>query len=616
VREALVSRELWGTDAQPTPISHARERLTREHEFRDGTGTLIAVHGRFESPTGKTFRWRLPDGDWKDGLGALPQTSLPLYRLSDVLEQADVPVFIVEGEKAADACVEHGLVAVSLPGGAAQQRFGNSLDALAGRDVVLWPDNDEAGRGLMQRVAGLLPDADFISPTTVPKGDAYDYFATGGTVENLSEIRRETEPRVSVVGPDAVDVELSVAAGTVSFNFTSLSASARSVDCVMAVNCQIPGLKRRTPYSVRLNLESASATDQVRRSLDKIYQSKELNWSTMLSEAGDSAKEAWRNVDLSVDLADVDVLEERPYLVGRFMPEGLVSILFGMGGSGKSMLALDIALHCLQGIPWQGRTTKQVTGVLIIDYEDIESEWRMRVAQIAVAREWGPLERGLRFVPGRSIPVADQMVQLKRLIAEHDIELVIVDSAVSASGGELLDTTAAARLINSLTDLGVTSLLIAHNTKAEDSQYPYGNIFWHNLARATHYILQEQEEGSLSATVAIYNRKSNRGKQKAIGLNIQFPEYDSGPITIESSDQVIRDMAKRVDGGHKWTVADLIQKTPAPLSVEEIAKATKIDSRAVRKILNDGNGSIFTKVGEGNPQLWQSLSNRSDAVQW
>ena len=65
-------------------------------------------------------------------------------------------LLFVEGEKAADACINHGLQAVTNAGGAHQKEFGPGLVALRGRDVVLWPDNDDDGRALMDRLAPKL----------------------------------------------------------------------------------------------------------------------------------------------------------------------------------------------------------------------------------------------------------------------------------------------------------------------------------------------------------------------------------------------------------------------------------------------------------------------------
>jgi len=530
----LRQRGWWGSSAEPTPtpIRSGRGSLVTSYEFRDAAGELVAEHGRFESEQGKSFAWRVPGKDWRDGLGSIGVHDLPLYGLRGVLEDAGAPVWVVEGEKAADAARAAGLVAVCLGGGAAQKTFGNTLDPLRGRDVILWPDNDEAGAAFMGRLAGLLPQARYVRPVVPQKGDAWDYFNAGGTVAGLHELLSEPGATVTIPDRDAITISLPVPAGDVRFEFTNMVQSVRSLEAEMRVMVLVPG-KRPTPYSTRVNLQSSSAREGIRREIEGIYGKTDLGWPALLAEACDLAKETWRGLDYSVDLSAVALPEERRWAVEHFAPEGLVTIVFGMGGSGKSLVCADMALHCLYGMDWKGKRTRQTPGVLVIDYEDAEDEWRLRVQQLCDGYGWQFPEQGYRYMPGRAVPVADQIVQIRRLVAEHHIGLVVVDSAASACGGDLLDTTAAARLINALTDLGTTSIIIAHNTKAEDSKYPYGNIFWHNLVRATHYIESEQAEGSSVMDSVLYNRKANRGLQKPLSIHINFSPEDTGPVTID-----------------------------------------------------------------------------------
>ena len=138
----------------------------------------------------KGFRQRRPDGqgDWIWSLG---EASRVLYRLPEVVEAVarKQTVFIAEGEKAVDALGELGVAATCSPGGAGKWRDEYS-QYLSDANVVILPDNDEAGERHSEAVAKSLKD--FAArvrvlrfPGLLPKGDAYDWVQAGGTADQL-----------------------------------------------------------------------------------------------------------------------------------------------------------------------------------------------------------------------------------------------------------------------------------------------------------------------------------------------------------------------------------------------------------------------------------------------
>lgn len=98
----------------------------------------------------------------------------PLYGL-DRLQGRDRKVLLVEGEKTADAArdIFPELVVVTWPGGAAaHERF--DIAPLADRDVILWPDNDVAGKKAMDaigmRLAAIAKSVNVVSlPSELPE---------------------------------------------------------------------------------------------------------------------------------------------------------------------------------------------------------------------------------------------------------------------------------------------------------------------------------------------------------------------------------------------------------------------------------------------------------------
>ena len=149
-------------------------------DIRDPEGKVQAIHVRFDDPDGKEVLWKLPGtSGW--GLKGRKLSTMPLYRSERVRDWSeDVPVAMVEGEKATDALSAIYAATLGTVTGAANTPGPEPLGILQGRRVVLWPDNDEEGRAHMQRVAEALQDVAaevriFEWDKAPPKGDAADH---------------------------------------------------------------------------------------------------------------------------------------------------------------------------------------------------------------------------------------------------------------------------------------------------------------------------------------------------------------------------------------------------------------------------------------------------------
>ncbi len=150
-----------------------------EYRLLGPDGTHIATHVRRDLPDGeKSMWWRLPDGS--RGLGGLPAAELPLYGAQSAASWAAGPVFVVEGEKAAEALMRRGLHAVGTVTGASGTPGHRALAILRHREVRLWPDNDEVGQHhmerLAERLAGVATSVSFVEWAAAPEhGDAADF---------------------------------------------------------------------------------------------------------------------------------------------------------------------------------------------------------------------------------------------------------------------------------------------------------------------------------------------------------------------------------------------------------------------------------------------------------
>ena len=104
----------------------------------------------------------------------------PLYNLHLIAKECDKTVYLVEGEKCADALTKLGMLATTS-GGASSANDAN-WQALTNRKVIIWPDNDSAGLQYAKDVIAKLIDLNVsiqqinISCLNLPiKGDCVDW---------------------------------------------------------------------------------------------------------------------------------------------------------------------------------------------------------------------------------------------------------------------------------------------------------------------------------------------------------------------------------------------------------------------------------------------------------
>ena len=108
---------------------------------------------RLRTAEGKTYRpFHLTDSGWEVGD---PPGPLPLYHLPELARHPCI--YVVEGEKAADAAWSIGLPATTSAHGA-QSPNKTDWRPLAGRDVIILPDNDRPGSEYAQKVTEILRD--------------------------------------------------------------------------------------------------------------------------------------------------------------------------------------------------------------------------------------------------------------------------------------------------------------------------------------------------------------------------------------------------------------------------------------------------------------------------
>lgn len=170
--------------------NRGRAEIVATYDYCDEDGRLLFQVVRY---TPKAFRQRRPDGQggWIWQIGDVRRV---LYRLPEVVRAAPRggAVYVVEGEKDADALARLGLVATTNPGGAGKWQDAYT-ETLRGASVVILPDADEPGRRHAEQVAaalhGVAASVKVLALPGLPeKGDVSDWLNAGGTREELERL--------------------------------------------------------------------------------------------------------------------------------------------------------------------------------------------------------------------------------------------------------------------------------------------------------------------------------------------------------------------------------------------------------------------------------------------
>ena len=125
------------------------------YEYRNATGALVHFVVRLQHPDkpGKEFVQGHVDPSTGQDRWGLKGVKTILYRM-DVIA-ASPWCAVAEGEKSADALNAAGIPATTCCGGS--KKWHDGLNApLAGKDVAIFPDNDEPGRAHAEQVAAAL----------------------------------------------------------------------------------------------------------------------------------------------------------------------------------------------------------------------------------------------------------------------------------------------------------------------------------------------------------------------------------------------------------------------------------------------------------------------------
>ncbi len=290
------------------------------------------------------------------------------------------------------------------------------------------------------------------------------------------------------------------------------------------------------------------------------------------------------------------------WLIEDFVAEKNTTVIYGMWGTGKSFVVLDMALTASVGGEWLGgRKISRPLRTLFVVAEGA-SWWGARIE--AYERYKGPVnEDNLLWIPE---PVAlfdpsgrgstpDGVVELEEIIADFNPDILVFDTWVRCTGAFGMDENSAgdtARVMRELDRMREQyglSVVIVHHPKKDGGARGSGNL----LASVERVIKVDAAESAARYKIKIEDEKGNHTtpfeefylKFESVAIDVDHEgEAITSAVVVPTTHESI---TERPTGGptNAGKVLGWLELNPGEYTQKELADYAGVKSGSIRAAL-------------------------------
>lgn len=339
----------------------------------------------------------------------------------------------------------------------------------------------------------------------------------------------------------------------------------------------------------RLNLLSGDRRERLAKYLAGRTRELAIDWADVLEQAATAVLGLYRAGEPAILLRDAP---DPPGAGAPWIPPIIgadgSTILFGDGGAGKSLLALALAASGHTGEPLIGGMPP--AGARRVGF--LDWEWSAHVHRRRLQKLVGGELPDLVYVPCR-LPIREERDRLRRIIRDHRLDYLVIDSVGLACGGDPQLPEVAIGFFAILRELERDALLVAHVTNMAartSADRPFGSAYWHNSARSTWYVRGQGDRIPGHLSIGLFNKKANDGPLSApLSVEIEFTDERLRMARGDVHD--VPDLASQIP--LKVRMIELLAAGARPM--HEIAESLDAKVEAVKKVCQRDDGRRFVK---------------------
>jgi hypothetical protein len=342
-----------------------------------------------------------------------------------------------------------------------------------------------------------------------------------------------------------------------------------------------------------------------------------LPWIDMLDRACSLAARAIRAGEPAAELIPRG-RERAPYLIEPLIPlGGRPTVLHADGGTGKSLLAMAIALAVARGITLPGLGTPTMRArCLYLDWETDQPTAEARAHLLA--RGLDVSGEGAIVYRRMVAPLVEDAAAVRRDVVAHGIGIVVIDSLQYAIAGSDRGDVATpyTQAFHVLRSLGpdVTALVLAHHSHAGDDKreaHPYGSRFIHNNCGSRWELRADREEPTdlrpAALLLGLYHRKANDDwLRPPVALRVVFDREGTGAVaSVRVEAGQVQDSPVLLERAHLHQRIAFLMNMRA-VDTKTVAEKLGITEDVARRTLERyaGHGKKWIRLPNTKPILY------------
>jgi hypothetical protein len=298
-----------------------------------------------------------------------------------------------------------------------------------------------------------------------------------------------------------------------------------------------------------------------------------------LLAARTSAASPMTEGDCQIELVSMDAIDpiQTEWLWPNVIPMGMISLLVGQPGQGKSFVSMDIAARVTTGRPWPDSSETPTTpgSVVIFSFEeDLHRTVRGRLDSCGADAGKIKAFRSIRTPTGLSdtIDIQTHLPQLERAVKTlPDLRMILFDPITSCLGAA--DQNSQAEVRNALTALqnfaqrtGIAIVGISHFAKRTDTSAIYrvlGSVSFAAVSRSIWCVHREPVTPEQPHPRRLFLPVKNNYAIEPAGLSFDIVagaiEWGILPIT-DDTDDILSNRRERPSGSKKHDAMQFLRE--------------------------------------------------------